>query len=69
MPNGLAGTTLRINLSTGEIRRFPTDEALYRCWHGGRGITAKIIYEFTMRSPGMRTLSGRRTFSSSTPGS
>ncbi len=45
MSNGLAGTTLRINLATGEIRRFPTDEDLYRDWHGGRGITAKILYD------------------------
>jgi aldehyde:ferredoxin oxidoreductase len=45
MANGLAGTTLRINLTTGDIRSLPTDEALYRRWHGGRGITAKILYD------------------------
>ena len=45
MADGLAGTTLRINLTAGDIRRLPTDEALYRRWHGGRGITAKILYD------------------------
>jgi aldehyde:ferredoxin oxidoreductase len=45
MANGLAGMTLRINLSTGSIQRAPTDEALYRRWHGGRGITSKILYD------------------------
>jgi aldehyde:ferredoxin oxidoreductase len=45
MPNGLAGTTLRINLSTGEIKRFPTDEKLMREWYGGRGVVAKILYD------------------------
>ncbi len=45
MANGLAGTTLRIDLRNGEIKRFPTDESLYRNWHGGRGIIAKILYD------------------------
>jgi aldehyde:ferredoxin oxidoreductase len=45
MPNGLAGTTLRINLARGTIRRLPTDEALFRTWHGGRGVTSKILYD------------------------
>jgi aldehyde:ferredoxin oxidoreductase len=45
MANGLAGTTLRINLSTGEIKRFPTDEKLMREWYGGRGVVAKILYD------------------------
>jgi aldehyde:ferredoxin oxidoreductase len=45
MQNGLAGTTLRINLAKGTIRRLPTDEALFRRWHGGRGVTSKILYD------------------------
>lgn len=45
MANGLAGTTLRINLSTGEIKRVPTDEELFRQWYGGRGVIAKILYD------------------------
>lgn len=45
MANGLAGTTLRINLTTGEIKRMPTDEELCRRWHGGRGVIAKILYD------------------------
>ncbi|OGD09924.1 MAG: hypothetical protein A2Y86_00390 [Candidatus Aminicenantes bacterium RBG_13_62_12] len=49
MANGLAGTTLRINLKTGAIRRQRTDEALFRRWHGGRGITAKLIYDEVSR--------------------
>lgn len=45
MANGLAGTTLRLNLKSGSIRRLPTDEALFRRWHGGRGVTAKLLYD------------------------
>jgi aldehyde:ferredoxin oxidoreductase len=45
MKNGLAGTTVRINLSTGEIKKFPTDEKLMREWFGGRGAIAKILYD------------------------
>ena len=45
MANGLAGTTLRINLKTGAIRRLPTDETLFRRWQGGRGVVAKLIYD------------------------
>ncbi len=45
MGSGLAGTTLRIDLTTGVIRRQPTDEALFRRWHGGRGVVAKICYD------------------------
>ena len=43
--NGLAGTTLRINLATREIKRLPTDEKLMREWFGGRGAIAKILYD------------------------
>jgi aldehyde:ferredoxin oxidoreductase len=42
---GLAGTTLRINLTTGDIRKYPTDEKLMREWFGGRGAIAKILYD------------------------
>ena len=45
MANGLAGTTLRINLTTGEIKREPTDVELFRRWYGGRGVIAKILYD------------------------
>ncbi len=45
MANGLAGTTLRINLTTGEIKRTPTDTKLFRRWYGGRGVVAKILYD------------------------
>ncbi|MFC2169378.1 aldehyde ferredoxin oxidoreductase family protein [Acidobacteriota bacterium] len=45
MDNGLVGTTLRINLTSGEIKRMPTDQELFRRWHGGRGIVAKILYD------------------------
>ena len=45
MSNGLAGTTIRINLSTGEIKKHPTDEKLMREWFGGRGAIAKILYD------------------------
>ncbi|MCP4229245.1 MAG: aldehyde ferredoxin oxidoreductase, partial [bacterium] len=45
MANGLAGTTLRINLGTGEIKRLPTDTKLFREWYGGRGVVSKILYD------------------------
>ena len=45
MARGFAGTTLRVDLSRGTIRRLPTDEALFRRWHGGRGVVAKICYD------------------------
>ncbi len=50
MGNGLAGTSLRINLSTGEIKRFPTDAQFMKEWFGGRGVTAKIIYDEVPRN-------------------
>ena len=43
--DGLAGTTLRINLTTGEITSHPTDKKLMREWYGGRGVVAKILYD------------------------
>lgn len=43
--DGLAGTTLRINLTTGEIKSHPTDKTLIREWFGGRGVVAKILYD------------------------
>ena len=45
MNNGLAGKTLRINLTTGEIKHMQTDTGLFRRWHGGRGVIAKILYD------------------------
>ncbi len=45
MANGLAGTTLRIDLSTGDIKREPTDEKLFADWYGGRGVITKILYD------------------------
>jgi aldehyde:ferredoxin oxidoreductase len=45
MANGLAGKTLRINLTTGEIKHEPTDTKLFREWYGGRGVIAKILYD------------------------
>ena len=49
MDNGLAGKTLRIDLTTGEIKSMPTDEDLFRRWHGGRGVIAKILYDEVSR--------------------
>lgn len=43
--NGLAGTTLRINLRTGQIHRQPTDESFARDWLGARGFVSKILYD------------------------
>lgn len=45
MARGFAGKTLRLDLSTGTIRHLPTDEVLFRRWHGGRGVVAKICYD------------------------
>jgi len=42
---GFAGTTLHVDLTRGTILRQPTDEALFRRWHGGRGVVAKICYD------------------------
>lgn len=42
---GLAGTTLRINLTTGEVNSHPTDSKLMREWFGGRGAIARILYD------------------------
>lgn len=50
MGDGLAGTTVRINLSTGEIKKYPTDSQLMRGWFGGRGVIAKILYDEVPRN-------------------
>ncbi len=42
---GFAGTVLRVDLSTGEIRKEPLDPALAREWLGGRGFVAKVLYD------------------------
>jgi len=43
--NGLAGTTLKINLTTAEICKEPTDKELFRKWYGGRGVVSKLLYD------------------------
>lgn len=50
MNNGIVGTTLRISLTTGEIERILSDEEVYRRWHGGRGVIAKILYDEVPRN-------------------
>ncbi|MHB9097175.1 MAG: aldehyde ferredoxin oxidoreductase N-terminal domain-containing protein, partial [Syntrophales bacterium] len=45
MANGLAGTTLRIDLTDQDIQRLKTDEQFMRQWYGGRGAVSKIIYD------------------------
>ena len=52
--NGLAGTTLRIDLTTGNIKRQPTDKKLMREWYGGRGVVAKILYDEVPRDATIR---------------
>lgn len=42
---GFAGTMLRINLKTGEIKRQPTPQAWAKEWLGARGFVAKILYD------------------------
>jgi aldehyde:ferredoxin oxidoreductase len=45
MLNGFAGTILRVNLSTGEIKKEKINEELARLYIGGRGYGGKIIYD------------------------
>jgi aldehyde:ferredoxin oxidoreductase len=47
---GFGGTTLRINLATGEIKRAPTLEGFARKWLGARGYIAKILYDEVPRN-------------------
>jgi aldehyde:ferredoxin oxidoreductase len=42
---GFGGTTLRIDLATGEIKRTPTDPEFARNWLGARGFVSKILYD------------------------
>jgi aldehyde:ferredoxin oxidoreductase len=42
---GFGGTTLRIDLATGNIRKVATDPDLARSWLGARGWVSKILYE------------------------
>lgn len=42
---GFGGTTLRIDLTKGEIRKEPLDERLAREYLGGRGFVARILWD------------------------
>ena len=54
--DGFGGTTLRINLATGEITRTPTDPTFAREWLGARGFVSKMLYDEVPRDadPGAR---------------
>ena len=43
--NGWMGTILRVNLTSGEIKREPLDLQLARMYVGGRGLATKILYD------------------------
>lgn len=43
--NGLAGSFLRINLRTRDVKRSPTDESFAKEWLGARGFVSKILYD------------------------
>lgn len=45
MLNGFGGSSLRVNLLTGTIKKTPLDPQLARKWLGGRGFIAKILYD------------------------
>jgi len=42
---GWMGTILRVNLTTGEIRRDPLDPDLAKAYVGGRGLATKLLYD------------------------
>ena len=42
---GWAGTLLRVDLSSGTIEREPLEEKLCNLFVGGRGISAKILFD------------------------
>lgn len=42
---GFGGTTLRIDLATGQVRRLPTSPEFARSWLGARGFVAKTLYD------------------------
>lgn len=42
---GYAGWALRVDLTRGEVRKEPLDEALARAYIGGRGFTARLEYD------------------------
>lgn len=50
MVKGFAGSQLRIDLSTGTIRKSPLDPTFARKWLGGRGFVAKILYDEVPRN-------------------
>ncbi|MCK4510831.1 hypothetical protein KAW64_03785, partial [bacterium] len=43
--DGFGGTTLRIDLATGNIKKTATDPKLAREWMGARGFVSKILYD------------------------
>ena len=43
--NGWAGTILRVDLSSGAIERQPLEEKLCNLFVGGRGISAKLLFD------------------------
>ena len=43
--NGYMGIILKVNLTSGEIRREEFDEQFARMFLGGNGFAAKIIYD------------------------
>ena len=43
--NGLAGSFLRINLRTRDVKRSPADETFAKEWLGARGFVSKILYD------------------------
>jgi len=45
MIKGFSGVILRVNLSTGEVKREGVDEKQARLFIGGRGYGSKIIYD------------------------
>lgn len=45
MTQGWAGQILRVDLSSGEIRREPLDPALARAYLGGRGVNSRLLYD------------------------
>ena len=45
MPNGYAGTILRVNLDSGEVDKSPLPDELVDHFIGGRGFIAKMLYD------------------------
>jgi aldehyde:ferredoxin oxidoreductase len=45
MRNGYAGSILRVNLSSGEVKKEPLPDELVDNYIGGRGFVAKLLYD------------------------